>query len=261
MLNVTPDSFSDGGLFSDPGLAAAHAEKLVADGAHIIDIGGESTRPGSDKVPIAEELRRTVPVIAALARTLTVPLSIDTYKAGVARAALDAGASLVNDISGLRFDPDMAGVVSSAGVPVCVMHIRGTPKSMQMKPAYDALIPEIMESLRESMSIARDAGISDENIVLDPGIGFGKTFSHNLEILNRLEEFTLLGRPLLVGVSRKAFIGKILNDAPAGDRLEGTIAAVSVAVCKGANIVRVHDVKEAARAVRVVDAIRRETCC
>lgn len=261
VLNVTPDSFFDGGLFLDPAGALNHAQQMVADGADIIDIGGESTRPGSDTVPLYEEISRTIPVIAALAGKLSVPISIDTRKAETARCALDAGATMVNDISGLRFDPAMAKVIAAAGVPVCVMHIRGTPQNMQMSPVYEALIPEIMDSLRESIGIALDGGIALENIIVDPGIGFGKTFTQNLEILNRLEEFTILGRPLLVGVSRKAFIGKILDDAPASGRLEGTLAAVSVAVYNGANIIRVHDVKEAARAVRVVDSIRQEKCC
>ncbi len=261
VLNVTPDSFYDGNLFLDPARAVDRANQMVADGADIIDIGGESTRPASEPVSLADELRRVIPVISALAKNLPVPISIDTYKSAVASRAIDAGASMVNDISGLRFDPEMARVVASTGVPVCVMHIRGTPKSMQMNPSYEALIPEIMDSLRQSISIALDAGITEENIIVDPGIGFGKTANHNLEILNRLKEFTALGKPLLLGVSRKAFIGRILDDAPVQDRLAGTLAAVAVAVCNGAQIVRVHDVKEAAQAVRVVDAILREMCC
>lgn len=261
VLNVTPDSFFDGDSFLDPSRAVDHAQQMVADGADIIDIGGESTRPGSDTVPLDEELSRTIPVITALARKLSVPISIDTRKAEAVRHAIDAGASMVNDISGLRYDPAMAEVIAAAGVPVCVMHMRGTPKNMQMSPAYEALIPEIMDSLRQSIGIALDAGIPVENIIVDPGIGFGKTCNHNLEILDRLEEFTLLSRPLLVGVSRKSFIGRILEDAPPSGRLEGTLAAVAVAVYNGANIVRVHDVKEAAKVVRVVDAIRRGTCC
>ncbi len=261
VLNITPDSFSDGGLFLDPARAVDHAELMVADGADIIDIGGESTRPGSEPVALEDELSRVIPVISALTKHLSVPISVDTCKSAVARRAIDAGASMVNDIFGLRSDPEMARVVASTGVPVCVMHIRGTPKIMQKNPSYEALIPEIMDSLRQSIGIALDAGIAEENIIVDPGIGFGKTFNHNLEILNRLKEFSALGKPLLIGVSRKAFIGKILDDAPVQDRLAGTLAAVAVAVCNGAQIVRVHDVKVTSQAVRVVDAILREACC
>jgi dihydropteroate synthase len=257
VLNVTPDSFSDGGLFLDASAAIGHAIRMVEDGVDIIDIGGESTRPGSDAVTIEEELRRTLPVIQAITKEISVPVSIDTYKAEVAKRALDAGASMVNDISGLGFDPAMPGVVSEYEVPVVVMHIKGTPKDMQKDPVYEALLPEIYDSLRRSMQSAMDAGIPENMIVIDPGIGFGKTFDHNLEILHRLREFTLLERPILVGVSRKAFIGKVLENASVENRLEGTAAAVAISIMNGANIVRVHDVKEMARVARVADAIRR----
>lgn len=256
VLNVTPDSFSDGGLFFNEKKAIEHALRLIEDGADIIDIGGESTRPGSEPVSVEEEIRRTIPVIKAISREIKVPISIDTYKAGVAKHALDAGASIVNDISGLRFDPEMPKVVSEYNVPVIIMHIKGRPKDMQQNPVYEALIPEIMDYLRISIRLANKFGISDDKIIIDPGIGFGKTFEHNLEITKNLKEFTLLGRPVAVGVSRKAFIGKILGDLPPSERLEGTAAAVAISIFNGANIVRVHDVKEMAKVAKVADAIK-----
>ena len=258
ILNVTPDSFSDGGLFFDRSAAIKQALQMVEDGADIIDIGGESTRPGSETVLPEEEIRRTIPVIAAIAKEINVPISIDTYKASVAQMALDAGASMVNDISGLRFDPEMTKVVSEYKVPVVVMHIKGKPKDMQIDPVYEALIPEVLDYLKGSIRIALDAGIPDDMIVIDPGIGFGKTFEQNLAIIHNLREFTLLEKPVLVGVSRKAFIGKILGDAPPGQRREGTAAAVAVSILNGVNIIRVHDVKEMARVAKVADAIKRE---
>ncbi len=261
ILNVTPDSFSDGGLFYDPDRAVDHAIKMVEEGADIIDIGGESTRPGSDPVPEDEEMRRVIPVITKLSQLIRVPISIDTYKSRVAKAALDAGASIVNDITGLRGDPEMKKVVAEYGVPVVIMHIKGTPKTMQLNPVYEALIPEITDYLREGIMMATEAGIPEELIIIDPGIGFGKTFDHNLEILKNLREFTYLERPILIGPSRKAFIGKILGDVPPGMRLEGTLAAIAIAIFNGANIVRVHDIKEAVRVAKVVDAIKREGIC
>lgn len=258
ILNVTPDSFTDGGVFLGKDAAVQRGLKMVEEGADIIDIGGESTRPGSDPVEYEEELRRTIPVIEALSKSVNVPLSIDTYKASVAKRALDAGASIVNDISGLRFDPEMAGVVAEYKVPVVVMHIKGTPKNMQVNPEYESLIHEIIDYLREGMRIAVDAGVGEDMVIIDPGIGFGKTFEHNLRILKHLHEFTLLEKPLLVGPSRKAFLGKILDDAPTSERLEGTAAAVAISIINGANIVRVHDVKEMAKVAKVADAIKRE---
>jgi len=258
ILNVTPDSFSDGGLYFDRTKAIKRAFQIIEEGADMIDIGGESTRPGSEPITIDEELRRTIPVIEVLAGNIKIPISIDTYKSEVAKKALDAGASMVNDISGLRFDPLMADVVSMYGVPVVVMHIKGTPRDMQQNPVYEALIPEIMDYLRTSIHIAEQSGIPGDRIIVDPGIGFGKTFDHNLEIINNLQEFTLLEKPILIGPSRKAFIGKILGDVPAQERIEGTIAAVAICVMKGANIVRVHDIREIAKVVKVVDAIKRE---
>jgi len=258
ILNITPDSFSDGGRHFDRATAVEQGFRMVEDGADIIDIGGESTRPGSEPVSVDEELRRTIPVIEELAKKISVPLSIDTYKAEVAQKALDAGASIINDISGLRFDPEMPKVVAKFNVPVVIMHIKGKPKDMQQNPVYEALIPEIMDYFRISIRLAKKFGIREDLMVLDPGIGFGKTFDHNLELLNNLEQLTLLEKPLLIGPSRKAFIGKILGDAPATERLEGTAAAVAVSIMKGANIIRVHDVKEMAKVARVVDAIKRE---
>ena len=257
ILNVTPDSFSDGGQYFDRTLAIKRAHEMVEEGADIIDIGGESTRPGSEPVPLEEEIARTIPVIEEISKKIKVPISIDTYKAEVAKRALDAGASIVNDISGLRFDSEMPKVVSQYKVPVVIMHIKGTPKNMQANPIYEALIPEIMDYLRESIRLAMKSGIAEDKIIIDPGIGFGKTYDHNLEIIKNLHEFTLLEKPLLVGVSRKAFIGKILGDAPASERLEGTAAAVAISILNGANIIRVHDVKEMKKVAMVADAVKR----
>ena len=256
VLNVTPDSFSDGGFFFDKESAIRHAHYMVENGADILDIGGESTRPGSAGLLPEEELRRTIPVIQAVARSVHVPVSIDTWKAEVARRALDAGASIVNDISGLMFDPAMPRVVAEYGVPVIVMHTKGTPKDMQIRPVYEALIPEVMDYLRCSIRLAADSGIPEDRVIIDPGIGFGKTVNHNLEIIKNLKEFTLLGRPVAIGVSRKSFIGKLLGGEPPSARLEGTAAAVAISIFNGAHIVRVHDVKEMAKVARIADAIK-----
>ncbi len=258
ILNVTPDSFSDGGLFFDKSTAVKRALQMCEEGADIIDIGGESTRPGSEPVPVEEELRRTIPVIEAIAKEIPIPISIDTYKAEVAQRALDAGASIVNDISGLRYDTGMPRVIAEYKVPVVVMHIRGKPKDMQINPVYEALIPEIMDYLRGSIRLALDAGIQDDMIVIDPGIGFGKTFEQNLNIIHNLQELTSLERPVLIGASRKAFIGKILGDESPGERFEGTAAAVAISILNGANIIRVHDLKEMVKVAKVADAIKRE---
>ncbi len=257
VLNVTLDSFSDGGIYFEKDIAVEHALKLLEYGADIIDIGGESSRPGALPISPQEEIRRTIPVINELAKKIKIPISIDTYKAHVARAAIDAGAVIVNDISGLRFDPEMASVVAKNNVAIILMHIKGTPKDMQLNPTYVALIPEIIDYLRESIQICRKAGIPQQNIIIDPGIGFGKTFEHNLEIIANLREFTSLGRPIAIGVSRKAFIGKILGDVPPSQRLEGTASAVAISIFNGANIVRVHDVLEISKVVKVADAIKK----
>jgi len=260
ILNVTPDSFSDGGLYFNKNTAVEHALKMQDEGADIIDIGGESTRPGSEAVPVNEEIRRVVPVIEGLAKKIKIPISVDTYKSAVAKAALEAGASIVNDISGLRFDPRMPEVAARHKVPVVIMHIKGTPKNMQQNPIYKALIPEIMDYLREGIGIAQGAGIADDKIIIDPGIGFGKTVEHNLEIIKRLNEFTGFEKPILLGPSRKSFIGKILGDLPVTERLEGTAAAVAVGIFNGANIIRVHDVKEMVKVARIADGIKRGIC-
>lgn len=258
ILNVTPDSFADGGLYFDKSSAIERAYQIVEEGADIIDIGGESTRPGSEPISIKEELKRTIPVIEAISKKIKVPISIDTYKSEVAKAALDAGASMVNEISGLRFDPKMPDVVSEYKVPVVIMHIKGKPQDMQQNPVYEALIPEIIDYFRMGIIMATRAGVSEDKIIIDPGMGFGKTFDHNLEIINNLREFTFLEKPILVGPSRKAFIGKILGDVPATERLEGTAAAVSISIINGANVVRVHDVKEMVKVAKVADAVKRE---
>lgn len=256
ILNVTPDSFSDGGLFANPEAAVEHAEWMAAEGADIIDIGGESSRPGADPVSAEAEMDRVLPVIEKLAKTTKIPISIDTYKATVARKALELGACMVNDISALRSDADMASVVAEAGAPVVLMHMKGTPKNMQVDPHYDCVIAEIISFLKTRIQAAVDAGISPEKIIIDPGIGFGKTVEHNLEIIRRLRDFRTLGKPILIGTSRKSFIGKVLG-LPADDRIEGTAATVAMAIANGADIVRVHDVKEMAKVVRMTDAIVR----
>lgn len=257
VLNVTPDSFSDGGRYFDESSAIAHALRMTREGADILDIGGESSRPGAEPLPLKEELKRTIPVITRIAKEISIPISIDTYKAEVAQKALDAGASIVNDISGLRFDPEMARIVARYEVPVVIMHMKGTPRDMQKNPVYDDLIQEILDYLRKGIRTAEESGIAEERIIIDPGIGFGKTFAHNLQIIHKLHEFTRLGKPVLIGPSRKAFIGKILGDVPPDKRLEGTAAAVAISVMNGASLVRVHDVREMARVVKVADAIRR----
>jgi dihydropteroate synthase len=254
VVNVTPDSFSDGGRYFDAGKAVARGLELAAEGADILDIGGESTRPGSLPVPEAEELRRVVPVIEALRKRTAALLSIDTTKAAVARAALDAGADIVNDTSAFRFDPAMPGEVARSGAGVILMHMKGTPLTMQDAPRYDDLLGEVGAFLGERMRLAEAAGIPRERIIVDPGIGFGKTFEDNLVILRRQEVFHALGRPVLLGFSRKAFLGRIL-DLPPEERLEGTIAAAVLSVDRGAHILRVHDIGPLARAVRSVEAI------
>jgi len=257
ILNVTPDSFSDGGLFFNEQGAVKQALGMVRDGADIIDIGGESTRPGAEPVSVKEEIKRVVPLIKSLAKKVKVPISIDTCKADVADEAVSAGASIINDISGLRFDRRMAKVAAHHKVPVVIMHIHGTPGNMQKNPVYKALIPEVMDYLRGGIDIALKAGVSDDMIIIDPGIGFGKTVEHNLEIINRLEEFKGFEKPVLLGPSRKSFIGKILDDLPVTERLEGTAAAIAIGISKGANIIRVHDIKEMSRVAKIADRINR----
>jgi dihydropteroate synthase len=254
IVNVTPDSFSDGGFYFSPAAAVAQAMKLAAGGADILDIGGESTRPFAAPVPIAEELDRVIPLIQAIRRNSDIPISIDTYKAEVAQAALDAGANLINDISCLRFDLDMVRLAARFGVPVILMHMQGQPQDMQVAPHYNNLVAEIKTFLAERRDFALSHEILASNIILDVGIGFGKTFSHNLELIRRLDEFHELGCPLLLGVSRKAFIGKIL-DQPAIDRDIGTLGAIAVGLTRGAQIIRTHNVLLAKQLTTVMAAV------
>lgn len=252
IINVTPDSFSDGGKFVNSDHAVESALTMVEQGADFIDIGGESTRPGSERIPAHEEMKRVIPVIEKLVKYSDVPISVDTYKSEVADESLKTGAKIVNDISGLHFDENMAEVIARHGASVVIMHIRGTPKTMQNNIIYNNLLGEIFSYLKEGIKKAVNKGINQ--IIIDPGIGFGKNLDHNLEIFYRLKEFHELGYPLLVGPSKKTFIGKILN-LPVNERMEGTAAAVSVSIMNGANIIRVHDVREMKRVASIVDAI------
>jgi len=255
VLNVTPDSFSDGGLFFDKEKAIAHGIKMVEEGADIIDIGGESTRPGSKPLELEEELRRIIPVIESLSKKVEVPISIDTYKSAVAQRAIEAGADIINDISGLRFDPNLAQVAARENTPLVLMHIRGTPETMQKDIYYESLFSEILLYLKGSIQMAESAGVDPQQIIVDPGIGFGKAAEDNFLIIKNLYEFRILGKPILLGTSRKSFIGKILNEA-AGGRLEGTLSSIAIGVLNGAHVIRSHDVLQAKKAVIVADAIR-----
>ncbi|HIK27104.1 MAG: dihydropteroate synthase [Oscillatoriaceae bacterium SKW80] len=257
ILNVTPDSFSDGGEFNTLDAALKQGQFLVEAGADILDVGGQSTRPGATEVPLEEELARVVPVVRALSETLSVPISVDTTRAEVARAAVEAGASLVNDISAATFDPQMLSVVAELGVPLILMHIRGTPQTMQQLTDYKDLIAEILQFLDSRIQAAQAAGIPRKHLLVDPGIGFAKTFSQNLEILRRLGEFHTLNCPLLVGPSRKSFIGHILNQPNPKARVWGTAAACCAAIAAGADLLRVHDVQQMQEVCRVADAIFR----
>lgn len=255
ILNVTPDSFSDGGRFFDKEDAIAHGEALVAAGADIIDIGGESSRPFADPVPAEDETRRVCPVIEELSRRLSVPISIDTTKAQVAERALDAGAVIVNDIGALRLDPAMAGLVADRGVPVVLMHMQGTPGTMQMNPHYEDVVREVKDFLANAIHRAEEAGIDRRKVIVDPGIGFGKTVTHNLRLIKDLPALRGLGVPVLIGPSRKSFISKLLG--PGDDRREvGTQAAVTAAALGGAHMVRVHDVERTRETLKLADAIR-----
>ena len=258
IVNVTPDSFYDGGRYNLPGRAIDHALELVEQGADILDVGAESTRPGADPVIQGEELARLIPVITDLARRVTVPISVDTSKASVAQAALNAGACMVNDVSALRGDPAMASVVARSGAAVVLMHMQGAPQTMQHAPQYDDVVRQVASFLQERIQAAGEAGISQTNIILDPGIGFGKLLKHNLELLNRLSDLTRLKCPVLVGPSRKAFIGQLLG-RPVEHREWGTAAAVALAVDRGAAILRVHDVAMMADVVKVAAAVRSTT--
>jgi dihydropteroate synthase len=255
VLNVTPDSFSDGGRFLDHEAAVAHGLRMTEEGAAILDVGGESTRPGSDEVTVEEELARVVPVIKRLAAEVDVPLSIDTRKPEVARAALDAGAVAVNDVSGAR-EPGMLEVVAASGAGLVIMHMLGEPKTMQVEPRYEDVVREVRAYLADRLNAAGAAGIDRDRLAVDPGLGFGKTYEHNLELMRDIDGFLDLGVPVVVGPSRKSFIGTALGDLPIDERLEGTIGAAAWMAGKGAHVVRVHDVGSVARALRVVDAIR-----
>lgn len=253
ILNVTPDSFSDGGDFVAVAAAVAHARQMVEEGAAIIDVGGESTRPGATAVPVDEELRRVIPVIKALAAELAVPLSIDTAKPEVMRAAMEAGAGFINDVYALRA-PGALAVAASLGVPVCLMHMQGEPRTMQQSPHYDDVVGEVRGFLAERVQACLDAGIAPHQLLIDPGFGFGKTLQHNLRLLHDLEQFQALGLPLLVGLSRKSFLGALL-DAPVSARLHVGLAAAALAVSKGARLVRTHDVGPTVEALRLCAAV------
>jgi dihydropteroate synthase len=253
VVNVTPDSFSDGGLYLDPEAAILHGRELVEAGAEILDVGGESTRPGADPVDADEEQRRVVPVIQGLS-DVGCDLSVDTSKAPVAAAAIEAGATIVNDVTALRGDPEMAALCAERGPAVVLMHMLGEPRTMQDDPRYDDVVAEVKTFLAERLDVAVTAGIAEEDVWLDPGIGFGKTPAHNMELLRRLAELRVLGRPLVVGTSRKSFIGKVDGSAP-GERLGGTIASSVLAAAEGAAVLRVHDVAEVGQALAMTAAI------
>ena len=256
ILNVTPDSFSDGGQFIDPAAALRHAIAMAADGAGMIDVGGESTRPGAAAVSPDEQIRRVVPVIEALAQEIDAPISIDTTNSEVAKAALAAGATIINDISALRFDDGMAPLAADTGAPVVLMHMLGEPGTMQAHPVYGDVVKEVRDFLAERIAFAQQAGIAAERIIIDPGIGFGKTVEHNLELMRNLEQFHQLGKAVLVGPSRKSFIGKVLGLESTADRLFGTAATVARCVEAGAHIIRVHDVKEMGQVARMAAAMK-----
>jgi dihydropteroate synthase len=257
IVNVTPDSFSDGGLFLDADAAVEHGRRLASEGAAILDIGGESTRPGSDPVPEDEELRRVLPVVERLAADRDARgalISIDTTKSGVARAALGAGAVIVNDVSAFRFDPELAGVVAGAGVDCCLMHMLGEPRTMQDDPRYDDVVSDVRAFLEERLAFAVSEGVNEGRVWLDPGIGFGKTVEHNLELLRRLDEIVAIGRPVVIGTSRKSFLAKLAGGRGGDDRVPGTIATNVLALERGATVFRVHDVAQNADALKVAAA-------
>ena len=254
ILNVTPDSFSDGGQYVTTEAAVEHGIRMAEDGADILDIGGESSRPCAEPVSLDEELSRVIPVIEALVGRTQTPISIDTYKPAVARVALDAGADIINDITGLA-DDGMRVLAAERKAPVIIMHMLGDPRTMQENPVYEDVVSEIMAFLRERIVLAVEAGLPREYLIIDPGVGFGKTAEHNLEILRKLRDFRSLGLPILIGTSRKAFIGRALGGAPPAERVFGTAATVALSIHNGANIIRVHDVKEMSQVARLADAM------
>jgi dihydropteroate synthase len=253
VVNVTPDSFSDGGEFLDADTAVAHAARLGEEGAQIVDVGGESTRPGAEPVPAEVELQRVVPVVERVAQTLGLRVSIDTAKLAVAEAAIQAGARIVNDVTAFRTAPELAGLVASAGATCCLMHMQGEPRTMQADPRYDEVVSDVKAFLEERLAFAVGEGVPEDRVWLDPGIGFGKTLEHNLELLRRLDEIVAIGRPVVVGTSRKSFLGKITG-RPEKERLPGTIATNVMAYERGAAVFRVHDVAPVADALRVAAA-------
>jgi dihydropteroate synthase len=258
VLNVTPDSFSDGGLYLQPEQAIKRAEQMLAEGADIIDVGGQSSRPGARPIPEEVEQGRVIPVVQEIVKRYRALVSVDTYRASVATAALDAGAVLINDISAMRFDPHMAPLIARGNAAVVLMHMQGTPDTMQQAPTYRHVIDDLYRFFAERLQQARQHGIPRQRIILDPGFGFGKTVEHNLELLGALEHFQALGQPLLVGTSRKSFLGHLLQ-REVWDRLEGTLASVLYAVLRGATLVRVHDVKPVVQAVRLLNALAHPT--
>lgn len=255
ILNLTPDSFSGDGIYNDIGLAVNKAQRIVEEGADIIDVGGESTRPGAGYVEKEEEIKRVIPVVKELTKKIKIPISVDTRKAEVALYALDNGASIINDISGLCADGKIAGIAAKYNARVVIMHMKGDPRTMQENPVYKDLISEIKGQLKILVEKAVVKGVKRDNIIIDPGIGFGKTAEHNLEILNKLQEFKEIGCPILAGVSRKSFIGKVLGVEPK-ERIFGTAASVAAAIMNGADIIRVHDVREMKQVAQIVDAIK-----
>jgi dihydropteroate synthase len=255
VLNVTPDSFYDGGAFFSPDRAIDHALRLAAEGADIIDVGGESTRPGSAPTPLDEELKRVIPVIEGIRRQSDIALSIDTYKADVAREAIAAGIDVVNDISALSFDSRMADVVAASGVPVVIQHIKGTPRDMQINPSYDDVVGEIKAFFIERIAVAKQRGIEEEKIIIDPGIGFGKRLQDNLAIIRELGRLKELGRSILIGTSMKSFLGRIVGTDALEDRVEGTLASVAISLWNGADMVRVHDVAKTKKVVLFMAAL------
>ncbi len=259
ILNITPDSFSDGGKFLNKDSALKRVDEMLEEGADFIDIGGESTRPGSERVSLDEELKRVIPIINEISKKFPdIPISIDTYKSKVAYEAINHGAWIVNDISGLKFDSEMKNVIIKEKVPAIIMHIKGTPENMQKNPVYENLLNEICEYLKGSIDLIEKNGGNPENLVIDPGIGFGKTFDHNLEILNRLEEFKSFGLPILIGASRKSFLGAILNKNNPEERVLGSLSVAVISSIKGAKILRVHDIKETVEVLKVADCIRNQ---